>query len=164
MAQSHKDTLIEWLQEAHAFAKHGETMLSGRTDALEDEYPELAARMHEHVEETRAHQKELAELLADLGSDVSKTKDIGGKVSAVGHSWGTQMSGETPVQSVAASIAFEHFEIANYRALVTTAEAADEGQAKATLESLVADDVAMAKWLEDVLVDTTKHYLTTQHE
>ncbi len=164
MAQSHKDILIEWLQEAHAFAKHGETMLSGRTDALEDEYPELAARLREHVDETRAHQKELAALLADLGSDVSKAKDIGGKVSAVGHSWGTQMSGETAVQSVAASIAFEHFEIANYRALVTTAEAADESQAKAKLESLVADDVAMAKWLEDVLVDTTRHYLTAQHE
>ena len=74
------------------------------------------------------------------------------------------MSGETAVQSVAASIAFEHFEIANYRALVTTAEAADESQAKAKLESLVADDVAMAKWLEDVLVDTTRHYLTAQHE
>ena len=63
MAQSHKDILIEWLQEAHAFAKHGETMLSGRTDALEDEYPELAARLREHVDETRAHQKELAALL-----------------------------------------------------------------------------------------------------
>lgn len=35
MAKTHKDTLIEWLQEAHAFAKHGETMLSGRADALE---------------------------------------------------------------------------------------------------------------------------------
>ena len=131
MAKTHKDTLIEWLQEAHAFAKHGETMLSGRADALEGDYPELAARMSEHVSETQAHQKEIADLLADLGGDVSKAKDIGGKVSAVGHSWGTQMTGETAVQSVAASIAFEHFEVANYRALITTAEAADEGQAKA---------------------------------
>ena len=162
MANPHKDTLIEWLREAHAFAKHGETMLSGRADALEADYPELAARMSEHVSETKAHQAEIADLLTGLGSEVSKAKDIGGKVSAVGHSWGTQMSGETAVQSVAASIAFEHFEIANYRALITTAEAADEGQAKATLESLVADDVAMAKWLEDTLVETTKSYLDAQ--
>lgn len=159
MSENNRETLQEWLQEAHAFAKHGETMMSGRARAITDTHPELAARLDEHVEETRAHQREIATLLESLGSSLSSAKDIGGRISAVGHSWGTRMTGETVVQTVAATIAFEHYEIANYRALIAAADLLEENQVKATLESLVADDVAMAQWLDEVLVETTRRYL-----
>ncbi|WP_147418225.1 DUF892 family protein [Salinisphaera sp. Q1T1-3] len=159
MAETTHDTLIAWLQEAHAFAQHGETMLGGRAEALSSDYPVLSNRLNEHVAETRQHRREIAQLLDDLGADTSTAKDIGGKLSALGHSWGTQLSGETPVQAVAASIAFEHFEIANYRALIAVADIAEAGQVKATLESLVADDVAMSQWLDDTLIDITRRYV-----
>ena len=153
-----RDTLLEWLREAHAMAQHGETMLEGRAKRLGD-YPELQARIDEHVIETREHRARIDACIARLDSTTSTVKDIGGKLSAIGHSWGTQWSGEEAVQSNAASLAFEHFEIANYRALIVVAEAADEAEIKRTCEEILAEEQAMAHWLTDNLTATTRAYL-----
>lgn len=151
-------TLIDWLQEAHAMIEHGQTMMSGRADALGD-YPALCERLQEHVATSRHHAADLKSAIESLGGETSTAKDIGGKLSALGHSWGTQLAGETAVQSVAASLAFEHFEIANYRALIVAAEQAGAAETRATLERLRADNETMAQWLAENLDATTRQFL-----
>lgn len=153
-----KQTLIEWLQEAHAMIEHGETMMAGRADALV-EYSALRERLQAHIAASRHHGADIKSAIERLGSEASTAKDIGGKLSALGHSWGTQLSGETAVQSLAATLAFEHFEIANNRALIMAAEAAGAGEIQATLETIKADNEAMAQWLSDNLDAITRQYL-----
>ncbi|WP_423822111.1 DUF892 family protein [Salinisphaera sp. SPP-AMP-43] len=153
-----RSTLINWLQEAHAMVEHGETMMSGRADALEA-YPKLRDKLRAHVAETRHHGADIKSAIERLGAHTSAAKDIGGKLSALGHSWGTRLSGETAVQSVAASLAFEHFEIANFRAMITAADQAGEAEVRATLESIMRENEAMAHWLSENLLDTTRQYL-----
>ncbi|HET7315126.1 DUF892 family protein [Salinisphaera sp.] len=152
--------LINWLQEAHAMVEHGETMMSGRADALED-YPALRERLQAHVAESRHHAADIESAIEALGGELSRAKDIGGKLSALGHSWGTQLTGETAVQSLAATLAFEHFEISNYRALAVAAEQAGANETQVRLARLRGDNEAMAEWLTDNLEATSRRYLQT---
>ena len=156
--QTAHDTLLDWLREAHAFALHGETMLNARADALEA-YPQLRTRIEGHAEQTHDQARRLALCIEQLGGETSQVKDIGGRLSALGHSLGTRLSGEPAVQSHAATYAFEHFEIANYRALIIAAEAAGEGEIKATCEEFLAEQKVMADWLDDHLAETTRLFI-----
>lgn len=157
-ADSAKTVVVEWLQEAHAMARHGQTMLESRAGDL-DEEPDLRDRLGHHAVETARHGEQIETCINDLGASLSKTKDIGGKLSAVGHAWGTRMSGEAIVQSLAASLAFEHFEIANYRALVVVAEMAGALEVKHVCDDILESNQAMANWLDGHLIDVTRRYV-----
>lgn len=156
--QTPRERLLEWLKEAHAMARHGETMLSARANDL-DGYPKLKERLAAHAAQTHEQGRRISECIERLGGDTSAVRDIAGKLSAVGHSLGTRMTGEQAVQAHAASYAFEHYEIANYRALVAAADAAGETAVKSTCETILAEQREMASWLDDNLDATTKAFL-----
>lgn len=65
------------------------------------------------------------------------------------------------MQSVAASLAFEYFEMANDRALIVAADQAGASAIRATLDKIKADNETMAQWLSDDLDATTRQYLET---
>ncbi|ROO35177.1 ferritin-like domain-containing protein [Salinisphaera orenii] len=153
-----RERLIEWLKEAHAMARHGETMLSARADDLRS-YPQLAERLAAHATQTQAQATRIADCLDELGEDTSSVRDLASRLSAAGHSLGTRVAGEQAVQAHAASLAFEHYEIANYRALVAAAQAADAPAVKSLCEAILTEQRTMADWLESHLDATTAAFL-----
>ena len=86
-------------------------------------YPEVAQKLRMHLEETNRQEERIDEILHALGEDRSLLKDwatqITGNMAAVAH---VPMADEI-LKDTFANHAFEAFEIAAYKSLITMAEA-----------------------------------------
>ena len=71
---------------------------------------------------------------------------------------GIFMSDEVMKGSIA-SYTFEHFEIANYKALIAAAEQVGDQQTRGTCEQILRQEEAMASWLSQHLPQVTRQYL-----
>ena len=58
-----------------------------------------------------------------------------------------------------ADLAFENFEIASYKSLITMAEAAGEPEIATACRNTLAEEQAMADWLDSHVVPITQAYL-----
>ena len=158
MADSPRENFIHWLRDAHA-------MEVGTLDDIEqlskriENYPQLKARIDQHIQETRGQEQRLKQLLEGMGEGTSALKEtvtrIAGNVQAM---VGTLFSDEV-LKNAIASYAFEHFEIANYRALITTAEQIGDTRAVQVLQQNLREEEAMAQWLAENLPEITRQYL-----
>jgi ferritin-like metal-binding protein YciE len=63
------------------------------------------------------------------------------------------------MKHVLGSYAFEQFEAASYRALVTAAEQPGEREVASTCATILREEEAMAAWLRDHLPRVTEQYL-----
>ena len=158
MANSPRENLVHWLRDAHS-------MEVGTLDNLEnlvrriEHYPQLKARLQQHVEETRGQERRLRELLEGMGEGTSTAKQavtrLAGNLQAL---VGALFADETLKNAIAA-YAFEHFEIGNYRALLAAAEQAGETRAVAVLQENLREEEEMARWLGQHLPEATRQYL-----
>ena len=158
MANSPRDNLIYWLRDAHA-------MEVGTLDDLErlarrvEHYPQLKARLEQHVEETRGQERRLRELLESMNEGTSAVKQTVTKIAGNLQALISTVFSDEVLKNAIATYAFEHFEIGNYRALIATAEQAGETRAVAVLQENLREEEAMARWLEEQLPEITRQYL-----
>ncbi len=153
-----KDNFIAWLKSAHAMEEQAITMLTAQTRRLEN-YPDLKARMLQHLEETKNHAEVLQTLLNNLSGAPSTLKDIAGRIAATVQGIPGLLMSDEVVKFTAAAYSFEHLEIAFYRMLITAADELGETEAQAIFEKILAEEVAMATWLEDNLDPITRVFL-----
>ncbi|WP_456269168.1 ferritin-like domain-containing protein [Kushneria sp. AK178] len=158
MATDARAHFMDWLRDAHAMEQQAETMLKAQAKRIEH-YPELHERIEQHIEETRGQSALLEECIERLDGSTSGVKDMGGKMAATAQGMGGMFTSDEVVKGGAASYAFEHFEIANYRALIGAADYLGEPEVRATLERILKEEEAMAKWLEDHLPSITQAFL-----
>lgn len=158
---SHQDTLrdlfLTGLVNAHAVEKQALSIMSPQIARIEN-YPEVADRLRLHVDETNRQIERLDEILAGFDSGGSALKDLGlsmsGSMAAVAHS----VAGDEILKNSFANYAFEHFEIAAYKSLLTLAE--DGGFATATplLQQSLGEEQSMAQWIDETLPVVTRRY------
>jgi ferritin-like metal-binding protein YciE len=133
MATSIRDIYITGLQNAHALEAQAIQLCNRQVERYEN-YPELRERLREHAEESRRQQERIDQLLQALGTSPSTLKDIGtsimGNMAAMGHA----MAQDEVIKNCFANYAFEHYEIATYKALMEMAQAAGDGAAPRLLE------------------------------
>lgn len=153
-----KDNFIAWLKSAHAMEEQAITMLTAQTRRLEN-YPDLKARMLQHLEETKNHAEVLQTLLNNLSGAPSTLKDIAGRIAATVQGIPGLLMSDEVVKFTAAAYSFEHLEIAFYRMLITAADELGETEAQAIFEKILAEEVAMATWLEENLDPITRVFL-----
>jgi ferritin-like metal-binding protein YciE len=158
MANSPRENLAQWLRDAHAMevgTLDDLRRLAGRVES----YPQLKARLEQHVRESEGQERRLKELLEGMGEGTSAVKEtvtrLAGNVQAL---VGALFTDETLKNAISA-YAFEHFEIGNYRALLAAAEQAGEARAVAVLQENLREEEAMARWLEERLPELTRRYL-----
>lgn len=158
MANTPRENFIHWLRDAHA-------MEAGTLDDLQhlarriEHYPQLKARIEQHIQESRGQEQRLKELLASMNESTSAVKETVTKIAgnlqaAIGSLFSDEM-----LKNAIAAYAFEHFEIGNYRALIATAEQAGETRAVAVLQQNLREEEEMARWLEQHLPEITRQYL-----
>jgi ferritin-like metal-binding protein YciE len=158
MANSPRDNLVSWLRDAHS-------MEVGTLDDLErlarrvEHYPQLKARLEQHVEETRGQERRLRELLEGMNESPSAVKEAVTKITGNLQAVIGTVFGDEMLKNAIATYAFEHFEIGNYRALIATAEQVGETRALAVLQENLRQEEAMARWLEEQLPEITRQYL-----
>src|SRR3546814_1344269 len=77
------ERLIEWLRDAHAMEAQAETMLNKQASRIEH-YPELKARIEQHITETQNQAKLIEGCLQRYDKSYSGLKDLGGKMMEIG--------------------------------------------------------------------------------
>jgi ferritin-like metal-binding protein YciE len=150
--------LAAWLRDAHAMevgTLDDLRRLAGRVE----HYPQLKARLEQHIQESEGQERRLKELLAGMGEGPSAVKEtvtrLAGNVQALVGALFT----DEPLKNAIAAYAFEHFEIGNYRALLAAAGQAGETRAVGVLQANLGEEEAMARWLAEQLPELTRRYL-----
>ena len=119
----------------------------------------MSQQIRLHIEESRRQSQRLEEILQALGTSHSTLKDLAtcfmGNVAALAHA---PMQDEV-MKNTFANFAFEHFEIASYRSLLTMAELAGDSSGPKLLQESLSEEIRMAKWIEDNLDATTRNYV-----
>ncbi len=158
MAESPRDTYITGLVNAHALENQAVSILSRQVERLES-YPEMSDQLRMHIDESKVQAQRLEEILQSLGTSHSSLKDLvtsfTGNMAALAH---TPMQDEV-MKNTFANFAFEHFEIAAYRSLLTMAELAGDNSSPKLLQQSLNEEIRMAKWIEDNLEATTRKYV-----
>jgi len=146
------------LRNQHAIENQAVELLGRQLDRLEN-YPEMSDRIRTHIEESREQAQRLEQLLGGMDTSHSGFKDtmasIAGNVAAMAHI----PAADEVLKNTFANYAFEHFEIAAYKSLITLAEAVGHNEAKPLLEQSLKEEVAMANWIAENISPTTLTYM-----
>lgn len=153
-----QENLLDWLRDAHAMEQQAENMLKAQSKRLEH-YPELKARIDQHIEETHDQQKSIDECLTRLGGKSSSIKDLTGRLMAFGQAVGGSLMSDEVIKGAMAGYVFENVEIAAYRVLITAAKAAGDQETETACERILHQEIAMAQWLLEHLPKLTEAFL-----
>ena len=144
------DVLIAWLRDAYAMEQSLVPVLENHArDAAA--YPELRARIQQHVTETREHQRLVEQCLRQLGQEPSTAKNIMAKVMGTIQSVATGAFHDEVVKNALQDFGTENFEIACYRALAEAATALNRPELVTIFERIRQQEEAMARFLEQNL-------------
>ena len=148
----------DWLRDAHAMEKQAESMLESMASRI-DNYPDLRARIEQHISETK-HQITILEGILDQ-NNISRSviKDYMSKMAALGQSIGGMFPSDEIVKGSISSYVFEQFEIACYTSLLAAAQKAGDTAAIPAIESILNEEKQMAEWLINHIPQTTEQFL-----
>ncbi len=152
---SKTDLLMEWLQDAHSMER---TLLGVLESHARDagDYPELQERLQEHVNATRRHAELVEGCINRLGGKVS---GLAGSVSkAMGSVEGlvTSPFKDLVLKNELSDYAAENLEIASYKLLINTAKRLGDAETAQACETILRDEQAMARWLDEHLMDVAQ--------
>lgn len=158
-----RDIFITGLRNAHAMENQALAIMRPQLSRIEN-YPEVAARLEEHIGETEGQLARLDELLDAMDEDSSTIKDTAlslmGSVAAIGHA----VTGDEIIKNSLANFAFENYEIAAYNSLLTIAEAGQFNKALDFLQLNLNEEEAMADWLRENLPKVTLRFVVLSDE
>jgi ferritin-like metal-binding protein YciE len=121
-------------------------MLERQIDRM-DKYPELRAKLRDHLGETKEQLKRLESCLSELDSSPSTVKDaplaFGANLAGLGHA----MAGDEVLKNTFANSALESYEIAAYKSLLAMAEQAG-ARMKTVFEDSLREEERMAAWVK----------------
>ena len=154
-----RDVFVTGLRNAHSVEVKATQLLERQIEALSD-YPDVRARLEQHLGETRTQLGRLENILDQLDESPSTIKDT--LLAAFGNAliMPQGMAGDAILKGAFASFAFENYEIAAYRSLITMCEFVDMPQFRPPLEASLNEEIRMAQWLGDNIQAVTRRYLT----
>ncbi|OWV72799.1 hypothetical protein ATY77_03020 [Rhizobium sp. R634] len=154
-----RDIFVVGLRNAHAMENQALSIMKPQLKRIEN-YPEVADKLDQHIRETDGQIVRLEEILDGLNEDNSTLKDLAlsfsGSMAALGHT----VAGDEILKNAFANFAFENFEAAAYKSLLVIAEAGGYGNAVTGLQANLAEELAMAEWINDNLVALTTKFLS----
>ncbi len=151
------ELFITGLKNAHAMEKQALSIMTPQMQRIEH-YPEVAERLREHIAETNGQLMRIDEIFEALGERASAFKDtvlgVAGELATVGHSF----AGDEILKNSFANYAFEHFEMASYKSLITLSEVSGLERFRSALEQNLREEEAMAQWIDQSLPVVTRRY------
>lgn len=152
------DMFVIGLRNAYAMENQALGMTRPQPSRLEN-YPEVAAKLEQHIGETEDQIRRLERILGDLDEDYLNLKDMilsfTSPTTVMSHA---SVSDEV-LKDALTDFAFENYEIAAYKSLLTIADAGNFDEAKHALRESLAEEQAMAKWIDDHLPQITRKFL-----
>ncbi len=161
MADSPKEQLISWLNDAYAMEEQITKVLENHAKDAKD-HPTLQARLQQHLEETRRHADLDKQMIQQLGGETSSLKS--GISGMMGRMQGmtTALASDELVKDAISDYSTETFEIASYRALIAAAKQAQEPQIIEVCERIIQEEIAMANFLDRTLPMVVQEYMANQ--
>jgi len=161
MAQDDKarDLFIAGLRDAHAMETQALSIMRPQVARIE-QYPEVKQKLAQHISETEDQIERLENILESLDEKKSTLKDtalsMAGGMAAFGHT----VAPDEILKNSMANFAFENFEIAAYKSLITVAESGGFGDTVDELRVSLEEELAMAEWLDTNIAEITQKYLS----
>ncbi len=152
---SSKEQLVTWLNSAYSMEQSLIKVLENHAKDAKD-HPEVRQRDEQHIEETRGHAERVRQCLEILGEKPSKMKSAMGSAMGAMQGAATGMARDEIVKNFLSDYAAEHFEIACYRSLIAGAEELGEPEIARICRSILAEEEAMAQWLEERIPQVTR--------
>jgi ferritin-like metal-binding protein YciE len=153
-----REVYVTGLRNQHAIENQAIELLERQIGRLEN-YPEMANRMRQHLEESKQQAARIEDLLAGMNTSHSTLKDMVtsfmGNVAALGHA----SASDEVIKNTFANYAFEHYEIASYQSLLVVAELAGQQASTSVLQQSLKEEQSMARWIEDNLKPTMLRYV-----
>jgi ferritin-like metal-binding protein YciE len=163
MAQTPRDLLVVGLRNAHAMEVQARELMERQSERLED-YPEVKAKLAEHLRETNEQLQRLEKCLEDCGESTSTLKDTAqsviANVMAVAHA----MAGDEVLKNTFANNAFENYEIAAYKSLLALCRAAGISALREPLETSLKEEQQMAAWIDVNVEKITMEYVSREQQ
>lgn len=154
-----KEILIDWLRDAHAMERASIDNLQRQVDHLEH-YPDVRAKFQEQLELTRRQEDRIDEALATMGADKSAIKDAVTRFAGQAQAMMAGVSADEVVKQATTTLAYEEWEIANFRALAAAAQHEGETRLATMFEEMAEQKEEIADWLADAIPDITRRYLS----
>ncbi|MBA4784853.1 MAG: ferritin-like domain-containing protein [Rhizobiales bacterium] len=152
-----REIFVTGLKNAHAMENQALSIMKPQVSRIEN-YPEVAARLEQHVRETEGQMSRIDDLLQQLDESHSSIKDMAlsftGGMAAMGHT----VAGDEILKDSFANYAFEHFEIASYKSLLTLAELGGFAFATSVLQTNLKEEEQMAQWIDENLRTVTLRF------
>jgi ferritin-like metal-binding protein YciE len=153
-----RSLFITGLKNAHALEQQASQIIGRQLDRIES-YPDVAARLRQHLEETRTQQQRVEEILGSMNETYSAVKDFGagfmGNMAVIAHA----PAPDEILKNSFANLAFENYEIAAYTSLIALGEANGATRVLGLLEETLREEQDMAKWVADHLKSLTLTFL-----
>jgi ferritin-like metal-binding protein YciE len=158
VAERLRELFVIGLKNAHAVEHQALSIMTPQVSRIEN-YPEVADRLQEHIEETHGQIKRLDEILASLAESSSALKDAAlsmtGGMAAMAHA----VAGDEILKNSFANYAFENFEIASYKSLIVMAEDGGFQTFIPLLQQTLGQEQQMAQWIDERLPAITRRYV-----
>jgi ferritin-like metal-binding protein YciE len=155
---THEENYLAWVKDAHAMEKQAESMLEKMSGRLEH-YPDLKARIDQHIEETRQQQALVQSVIDRYDTSSSTLKDAIGKLSAMGQAMGGMMADDEVVKGAISGYVFENLEIGSYTSLIAAAKLVGDTEGVRIFTQIREQEIAMAEWCLQHLPDVTEQFM-----
>ena len=154
-----QSVFITGLKNAHGVEHQALALMDRQIDHLAN-YPEVADKLREHRAETEQQIARLDEILAGFDESASALKDaaltISGNMAAIAHVFAP----DEILKNSFANFAFENFEIAAYKSLITLADAGSFTGATQLLQQTLGEEQSMAAWVDQNNAALTMKYVS----
>jgi ferritin-like metal-binding protein YciE len=153
-----QSVFITGLKNVHGVEHQALALIDRQLDHLAN-YPEVADMLRKHRTETEQQIVRVEEILDGFGESHSALKDIAlsltGNLAAIAHVFAP----DEILKNSFANFAFENFEAASYKSLITLAEAGSFSQATPLLQTSLSEEQAMAAWVDQHNAELTMKYV-----
>jgi ferritin-like metal-binding protein YciE len=156
-----RDIFVVGLRNAHSMEMQAKEQMERQTQRLTD-YPEVRARVAQHLEETTAQLQRLEQCLEACGEQPSAFKDVAQALLGNTMALASAMAGDEILKNTFSNNAFEHFEIAAYKSLLAMCGPAGADTARPLLELSLSEERRMADWIDDNIEKITQQYLQAE--
>jgi ferritin-like metal-binding protein YciE len=153
-----RDLFVTGLRNAHAVEKQAIQLIERQLDRIEH-YPDVASKLRQHLAETRQQHERLDRILESFDESRSILKDMAMEFSA---NMGALMHGAADdeiLKNTFANNAFENYEIAAYKSLITMAEMGGFSQHVPALQESLREEQEMARWIDQNVEAVTRVFV-----
>jgi ferritin-like metal-binding protein YciE len=153
------DNLKQWLRDAYAMEEQSIQVLRRQAERNQN-YPELGARIEQHIRETEKQAEQVKECLKLINEDTSSIKTGVGMVIGNIQAIAGTIAGDEIVKNVMFSYAHEHYEIGAYKVIAAAARHCGQQKIAEICETILKEEQDMQQWLSDHIDQVMQQYLT----